>query len=163
AFEKLKSVLDEQANDKNSVMLRNSKIRFNHFAYVDFTPTRMDLINYFFRGAAILCKRNQKGTDLLIPIAMVQDDETPVTEDNLSFISIQVRNRADDGKPTGDEIEVFKRQRTDNIFKQTARYIEIDNSVPFPLPYLGIYMSLGVASEDIECQCMLDIGVKTRK
>src|SRR6185312_347008 len=38
----------------------------------------------------------------------------------------------------------------DNIFKQTACYIGIDNCKPFSLPYLGIYMSLGVASEGIE-------------
>ncbi|CAG8687628.1 2837_t:CDS:1, partial [Ambispora gerdemannii] len=44
----------------------------------------------------------------------------------------------------------------------TARYIGIDSSIPFPLPYLGIYMSLGVASEDIECNYTLDIGMKTR-
>ncbi|CAG8634928.1 12267_t:CDS:2, partial [Ambispora gerdemannii] len=162
AFEKLKSVLDEQANSNNSVMLRNSKIRFNHFVYVDFTSTRMNLIDFFFRGAAILCKRNQKGTtDLIIPIAMVQDDETPVTENNLSFISIRVRNRETDSQPTGDDYQ-FKRQRTDNIFKQTARYIGIDSSIPFPLPYLGIYMNLGVTSEDIACYCTLDIGLKTR-
>ncbi|CAG8658023.1 4878_t:CDS:1, partial [Ambispora gerdemannii] len=172
AFEKLNAVLDEQANGNNSVMLRNSKIRFNHFVYVSFTPTRMNLVNFFFRGAAILCKRNQKGTDLIIPIAMVQDDETPITENNLSFINIQVRNREADGQPTGDDYQlknkqqesepVFKRQKTDNIFKQTARYIGIDSSIPFPLPYLSIYMSLGVASEGIEFQYMLDIGVKTR-
>ncbi|KAG9292444.1 hypothetical protein G9A89_015314 [Geosiphon pyriformis] len=164
SWKKLSSIFTIQAN---SVTLRDSKIRFNHFAYVEFTPTRLDLIEFFFRGAAVFCKRNQKGVDIIIPVAMVRDDETPITEENVTFISIQVRNREADGS-TGDEEQQegskqsFKRQKMDNIFKQTARYIGIDDCRPFPLPYLGIYMSLGVTSEGIEYNNTLDIGVKTR-
>jgi hypothetical protein len=155
------------AKKANGVMLRNSKVRFNHFAYVEFTPTRLDLINFFFRGAAVFCKRNQKGVDIIIPVAMVRDDETPITEKNMTFIGIQVRNREADGS-TGDKdqqegsTQLLKRQKMDNIFKQTASYIGIDDCKPFPLPYLGIYMSLGVASEGIEYNSTLDIGVTTR-
>ena len=161
---KLSPIFTKQAN---SITLRNSKIRFNHFAYAEFTPTRLDLIEFFFRGAAIFCKRNQKGVDIIIPVAMVQDDEIPITEKNITFIGIQVRYREADGS-TGDEgqqegsAQSLKRQKMDNIFKQTASYIGIDDCKPFPLPYLGIYMSLGVKSEGIEYNSTLDIGVTTR-
>ncbi|CAG8641759.1 10594_t:CDS:2, partial [Paraglomus occultum] len=50
-------------------------------------------------------------------------DETPITEKNMTFIGTQVRNHEADGP--------------------TAHYIGIDDSKPFPLPYLGICMSLG--------------------
>ena len=141
---KLNLIFTKQAN---SIMLRNSKIRFNHFAYIEFTPTQLDLIEFFFCGTAIFCKRNQKGVDIIIPVAMVRDDETPITEKNMMFIGIQVRNHEADGS-TGDKdqqegsVQLLKRQKMDNIFKQTASYIGIDDCKPFPLPYLGIYMSL---------------------
>ena len=67
----------------------------------------------------------------------------------MTFIGIQVRNHEADGS-TGDKdqqegsMQLLKRQKMDNIFKQTASYyyIGIDDCKPFPLPYLGIYMSL---------------------
>ncbi|CAG8506591.1 4051_t:CDS:2 [Ambispora gerdemannii] len=117
AFEKLKSLLDEQANDNNSVILHNT----------------------------ILCKCNQKGTGLIIPIVMIQDDKIPVTENNVSFISIQVRNREADDQPTDNYYQLKNEQQES---EPTAHYIGIDSSIIYPLPYLGIYISLGVTFED---------------
>ena len=60
----------------------------------------------------------------------------------MMFIGIQVRNREADG-PTGDEdqqegsTQSFKRQKMDNIFKQTACYIGINDCNP------SLYLILG--------------------
>ncbi|KAG9285095.1 hypothetical protein G9A89_009906 [Geosiphon pyriformis] len=67
SWKKLSSIFTIQAN---SITLRDSKIRFNYFAYVEFTPTRLDLIKFFFHGTAVFCKQNQK-EDIIIPVAMV--------------------------------------------------------------------------------------------
>ncbi|KAG9306921.1 hypothetical protein G9A89_000789 [Geosiphon pyriformis] len=114
AWKKLSSIFTIQAN---SITLCDSKIRFNHFVYIE-------------------------GVDIIIPVVMVQDDKTPITEENVMFIGIQVRNHEADGS--------------------TARYIGIDDCKSFLLPYLGIYISLGVTSEDIEYNNTLNIGVKTQ-
>ncbi|KAG9285614.1 hypothetical protein G9A89_009254 [Geosiphon pyriformis] len=67
SWKKLSLIFTIQAN---SITLRDSKIRFNHFVYIEFTPTRLDFIKFFFYGAAVFCKQNQKG-DIIIPVAMV--------------------------------------------------------------------------------------------
>ncbi|CAG8649860.1 11210_t:CDS:1 [Diversispora eburnea] len=133
-YEKINSVLNETFN---GLMFRNSKIRFSHFAYTNTTPSREKLVNFFFRGAAVLCKRGQQIVDLIIPIAMVPDDDTEVQHSNMSFIGIQIKNR--------------KKHKSSDWPVNIAKAIGICNNTPFPLPYLVVFMSLNEESRKIEC------------
>jgi hypothetical protein len=48
------------------------KVFFTHFINCSYTPTLGDLVDFFKRGAAILCKNNQKGIDMIIPVLLPQ-------------------------------------------------------------------------------------------
>ncbi|CAG8608642.1 13198_t:CDS:2 [Funneliformis caledonium] len=106
---KLSLIFTKQAN---SITLCNSKI-----------------------STAIFCKRNQKGVDIIILVVIVQDDETLITEKNMTFIDIQVRNREADSSTSDKDQQ-----------EESAQ----------------IYMSLGVESKGIKYNSTLDIGMITR-
>lgn len=48
----------------------NGKIFFTHFISCCYTPTLGDLVDFFKRGAAVLCKTNEKSVDMIIPVLL---------------------------------------------------------------------------------------------
>ncbi len=88
-------------------------------------------MDFIRRGAAIICKRGQKGIDLMIPIVL--------TDGNLSFVLVQVKNRKSDPE------------------RKTAHELLTPESVGLAnyqaVPYLAIWCSVGLRTcsyEDIQ-------------
>ena len=49
----------------------NARLNFNHFFRIaQYTPTRADLVNFVKTRAAVACKENQHGIDMLLPVIM---------------------------------------------------------------------------------------------
>ncbi|KAG6894259.1 hypothetical protein C0993_011954, partial [Termitomyces sp. T159_Od127] len=71
---------------------KHSEVHFNHFIRVEHASAmnRNTLYGLIARGAAILCRENQPGVDVVIPF--VFDARKPVGPDNVSVILCQVRN-----------------------------------------------------------------------
>ena len=55
--------------------LSHGKIFFTSFVSIMYTPKPEDILEYLKREAAIICKRNQKGVDFIIPILLPKNDE----------------------------------------------------------------------------------------
>ncbi|KAG6899097.1 hypothetical protein C0993_000921 [Termitomyces sp. T159_Od127] len=70
----------------------HSEVHFNHFIRIEHASAmnRNTLYGLIARGAAILCRENQPGVDVVIPF--VFDARKPVGPDNVSVILCKVRN-----------------------------------------------------------------------
>lgn len=51
----------------------SGKMFFTHYIGCSYTPTLADLAEFFKRGAAVLCKTNQAGVDMIIPVLLPTD------------------------------------------------------------------------------------------
>ena len=94
-----------------------------HFTSVNYAVKRDMLWSFFYRGAAITCKRNQRAIDLIIPVLLEGGC--------MSFILIQVKNYASSpGTPVQDSTSM------------TPGNCGIDEEEDVKYPYLTLYMSL---------------------
>jgi hypothetical protein len=106
-------------------------VRCTHFVKIDYVPGSAQLLELFRRGAAVAVKELQAGTDLIIPIAFCKDESVEVTEEMVSCVFIQVKNRKgrDPGYP-----------ETATTFQTPAATgVTISEKNDF----LSVYMSLG--------------------
>ena len=85
----------------------------------------------FKRGAAVVIKENQAGTDLIIPIVFCKDDTTVVTPEMVSCVMVQVKNRRDGDPGYPETATTFQTPKATGIL------------IGQNLPYLSLYMSLG--------------------
>jgi hypothetical protein len=75
---------------------------FTHFCKIYYTPSRAGILNFFRRGAAIICMTGELGIDLIIPaIAPGRDNNYALTPENCTYILVQVKNQKASGKPAG--------------------------------------------------------------
>src|SRR5438132_2746844 len=134
-FDKVKL---EISKSKNSPL--NLRLRFNHFIQCTYTPTRMQLVEFFCRCAAVLCKRNQTGVDIILPLFSGTEDDD-LAPARFSYVLIQIKNH--------------KGKRVDSNFPNSAAsmltpvYAELEYEKPY-LPFLSLYMSLGAPSPDFQ-------------
>ncbi len=56
------------------------KINFNQFTPVEYTPTRSDLMHFLEISTAVVCKPQQIGIDLIIPVCLDQPYDNPLPE-----------------------------------------------------------------------------------
>jgi len=64
----LEELFGERFSKQKFSYLTNFEMGFTHFIPVTYVPDKEDLTEIYKRRGAILCKRNQKGVDLIIPI-----------------------------------------------------------------------------------------------
>jgi len=110
--------------------LCNAKVLITHFIHITYVPNKQDLAKAMRRGAAIICKRNQEGADLLIPILFATG--------KISVIIIQIKNvkrKYDGGWPDSATTKV------------TKEYVLGAECLDSNVPYLSIYMNLGARSQ----------------
>eukprot|EP00047_Mylnosiga_fluctuans_P016405 m.54313 g.54313 ORF g.54313 m.54313 type:complete len:585 (+) comp6578_c1_seq1:804-2558(+) len=69
---------------------------FTHFIHIEFTPsTEADLQRYFDRGAAICCKLNQAGVNLIIPVrCLLKTGDSDTVTVRHTCVLVQVKNSA---------------------------------------------------------------------
>ncbi|KAG9287213.1 hypothetical protein G9A89_008843 [Geosiphon pyriformis] len=72
--------------------LADGLLAFTHFIPVTYTPNQTQLRTLFIRFAAVICKRNQAGVDLIIPVLLDWDGSSPISVDSMSYFLIQVKN-----------------------------------------------------------------------
>lgn len=111
--------------------LADAKIFFTSFVAITYTPTKKDLLQFLLRGTAIICKRNQKGVDFIIPALLKKEGDYFLDENFVSYILLSIKNRKHD-----DE---FAESTTSKL---TPTFSEIDENTS--KPYLSIYMQLGL-------------------
>lgn len=109
-------------DDFGKRFLNGGVVYFTHFAYVTYTPSRETMGQFFNRGAAIFCKRNQVGIDLIIPVKMVDGE--------WSFILVTVKNYASKSN-----------EATLAPFKSSAEKSKTDTGKA-PFPYLVLFMDI---------------------
>eukprot|EP00291_Cryptomonas_curvata_P000836 CAMPEP_0172186056 /NCGR_PEP_ID=MMETSP1050-20130122/20526_1 /TAXON_ID=233186 /ORGANISM="Cryptomonas curvata, Strain CCAP979/52" /LENGTH=444 /DNA_ID=CAMNT_0012860137 /DNA_START=276 /DNA_END=1610 /DNA_ORIENTATION=- len=106
-------------------------VRCSHFVKIDYVPNDAQLLELFRRGAAVVTKELQTGSDLLIPIIFCIDESVEVTADMVSCIFVQVKNRKD----------------KDPGYPQTATVLQTPKATGVTIsevrPYLSLYMSFG--------------------
>lgn len=64
----LKELLGDAFPKEKFSHFNDFMLGFTHFIPVTYVPVKEDLISIYKRRGAVLCKRNQKGIDLIIPI-----------------------------------------------------------------------------------------------
>ena len=65
--------VDTIFDKKTNGYLLDGKIFLTHFQRPTYTPTREQLRDFAIRGAGILCNRNTKAIDLIIPVVLPPD------------------------------------------------------------------------------------------
>jgi hypothetical protein len=87
---------DIQQNIKNHKTILKSFVHFTHFIKVAYKVSKNDLNQYLKRGAAIICNNNEKGADILIPLAIAKDkfalDLGDFNSYNVSCLIVQIKN-----------------------------------------------------------------------
>jgi hypothetical protein len=111
-------------------------IFFTSFISITYTPTSNDMLEFLTRGVAIICKRNQKGIDFIIPILLPKDDNYyPLEVGQITYLLVQVKN----WKVSGN----FSEAATVCL---STHYAGIDDAARNP--YISLYMQLGSISRD---------------
>jgi hypothetical protein len=100
-------------------------LSFTHFIYTTYTPSRKDLEKFFSRGAAVFCKLNQHGADLILPVYL------PTTGLH-SYILISVKNYS----KKSNEAKLAP-------YKSSAEVAGIDEPKEIDYPYLLFFMDVG--------------------
>ena len=105
-------------------------IRFNHFVSITYTPSRKQLLKFLERGAAVLCKHNQCGVDIIIPVLL--DPEGRMNINNITYILVQVKNWRH--TPSQHQVQEASRMKLSPEFAGiTTQHL---------LPYLSLYLQL---------------------
>lgn len=125
-------------------ILGKSFVNFSHFsediAHKDAhdSLTRDGVFCSYLRGRAIVCRKGQKGLDLVIPMVILSKGkqlESPVESSDISVIIVQVKNRkADTCRFTKEKLDI--------------KYIE-GLRASSTKPYVGIWMSFRTETQDL--------------
>jgi len=106
--------------------LKLATIFVTHWISVNYIPTLDELREFYRRGAGIICKRNQRGADLILPLLF---------NDVMSAVIIQIKNMKG----------LFDAKWPDSAsYKVSAEYaFKWKPSSPF----LSLYLNLGTKSQ----------------
>lgn len=122
----------------------NSWVNFSHFSEdiahkaAQDSLTQDGVFAAFLRGRAIVCRKGQKGIDLVIPMVVFSGDRnfcSDVDSSDISAIIVQVKNKKADTCH-------FSKEKLD------IKYIE-GLEVSSKKPYIGIWMSFRTSSQDL--------------
>jgi len=78
---------------------------FTHIVRADYKPSRKDLLRFMARGAAVSCRRNEKGVDIIIPVLLsdqsgVTPEAIPEATDLIPEYPLDVTDQAEAALPT---------------------------------------------------------------
>lgn len=68
-------LIDPQIRGIDFSRFRQGKIYLTHFIGCTYEPSLGDLVSFFERGAGVLCKTNQTGIDMIIPVLLPPSPE----------------------------------------------------------------------------------------
>jgi len=114
----LKGQIDLQLQEN----FMNGIVFFTHFISVIYTPRQDQLHHFLQRGAAVSCRRNQSGVDIIIPVLL------------------------NDGKVTYILIQVCNYTVSDSKYKHASQFVSPTYAGIEGEPqaaYLSLYMQLG--------------------
>ncbi|KAG9297278.1 hypothetical protein G9A89_009960 [Geosiphon pyriformis] len=122
--------------------LANGLLAFTHFIPVTYTPNQTQLRTLFIRFAAVICKRNQAGVDLIIPVLLDWDGSSPISVDSMSYFLIQVKNwsKVYDAHWPSSATSKLSRE-----FVYKGKTTEENQN-----PYLSLYLQLGAPEPALE-------------
>ncbi|CAG8622156.1 207_t:CDS:1 [Funneliformis mosseae] len=150
AYKELASYFeDEKDSEYIQSTLCNALIRFTYFIKVTYTSSRQKLLQFFIHGAAILCKKCEKGANIIIPIFMGKAD-TSLDANRISYILIQVKNLQNDTWDDTYSSSVISILSPARIGIKDLPYIS----------FLSIYMQLRSQSKQFEILSSLTLHTK---
>lgn len=121
----LKGQIDEQEMQR---FLKGREL-FTHFTAVTYRVKRPELIDFYESSAAVMCKRGEKGIDLIILVWL--------SPGVMSYILVQVHNYSDaDPKYKWASLDV--RPKSAGLEEGQVDY-----------PYLALYLSLGYKEPNV--------------
>jgi hypothetical protein len=82
---------------KSALRIRRSLISVLLFLELEYVPSCQLLLDLFLRGVCCICKNNQKGIDLIIPLLLPTNTKEHyiASEEYISYFIVQVKNRMD--------------------------------------------------------------------
>ena len=84
--EYLRALLGDNGFEANSEPLSEGVVYFSHFRKIHYMPSKGMFLEFFRRGAAIICKNQEEGLDLVIPV-ILPGSCYELVEANIAFIS----------------------------------------------------------------------------
>ncbi|KAG9286641.1 hypothetical protein G9A89_007768 [Geosiphon pyriformis] len=122
--------------------LADGLLAFTHFIPVTYTPNQTQLRTLFIRFAAVICKRNQAGVDLIIPVLLDWDGSSPISVDSMSYFLIQVKNWS----------KVYDAHWPSSATSKLSReFVYKDKTTEENQnPYLSLYLQLGAPKPELE-------------
>ncbi|CAG8670090.1 3660_t:CDS:2, partial [Paraglomus brasilianum] len=145
-----KNYEDEIQGLPHTQRLANGLLAFTHFIplTITYTPTQTELRSLFIRFAAVICKHNQAGVDLILPVwlVLVQDGSNHISSDLMSYFLIQIKNWNkfyDDDWPASATSKLSKKY----VFKSESASTGEEGNL---LPYLSLYLQLGAQKPKLQ-------------
>ena len=126
-------------------------VRCTHFVKLDYTPNTAALLDLYRRGAVGITRNLQAGVDVLIPMVFCKDETIKITEQMVSCVFIQIKNRQsrDDKYPGAATSDL-----TPDRMKMTWND---------ELHFLSLYMSLGPLVGPENCEIVTPDTVRKLK
>ncbi|KNE92225.1 hypothetical protein PSTG_14395 [Puccinia striiformis f. sp. tritici PST-78] len=112
------------SDEHRARLLRYGHIFWNHFNEIEYTPNSANFLELLYQGLAVQCKPLQTGLDQLFTIYLKSDPESHLTEENVTFCGIQVKNRISNINVTS-AARNWTPQRADIKLKQANPYLII--------------------------------------
>jgi hypothetical protein len=135
---KRQSDMEAKIEDPNFISIAKMWVRVHQFVRFNGTVTGKVLLEYFKRGTAILCKQNNPGCDLILPVFFADEgDNTPLNETNMTYLAIQVKLRTT--REYGADFI------NNSLYNLTQKYCDI-HDVNEKLKYVTLYTDLGFHS-----------------
>jgi hypothetical protein len=133
--ERQRKILQKKV-DPNFTAIADMYVRVHQFVRFNGTVTSKVLLEYFKRGTAIVCKVNNPGCDLIIPVFSADlGDESDLVESNMTFVAIQVKLRSQ--PEYGDD---YLNNALKHLTKEYCNIFGINES----LSYVTLYADLGL-------------------
>jgi len=124
----------QEIQDELSSELQTARIRFTHFIRVMYTPSRQQLLEFFRRGAAVICKRNQVGVDLILPLLIGIGEDEEFSHEHVTYVLIQVKNYQSGNDPS------YPMTATSLLSPDNAGIEEVATK-----SFIALYMQLGAS------------------
>ncbi|KAL7747086.1 hypothetical protein RI367_007582 [Sorochytrium milnesiophthora] len=117
-----RGIIDHQLPTDLAKALKSGVVYFNHFVPIFYDAKSSDMKTFFARCAAIVCKLNHSGVDLIVPVML--------REGAFTFILVQFSNSCNSND---------SRHASQDITPEKCLLVD----TPHDYPYLVLYMQFG--------------------
>ncbi|KAG9300226.1 hypothetical protein G9A89_007685 [Geosiphon pyriformis] len=124
------------------IRLVDGLLAFTHFIPLTYIPNQTQLRTFFIRFAAVICKCDQAGVDLILPVLLDWDGSSSISVDSMSYFLVQIKNWN----------QFFDDDSSASVTSRLSeKYVFKDRIIGKILnPYLSLYLQLSAPNSELQ-------------